>query len=205
MKRLLCALLLVLPASAFPCGIERWPVKTLQDPLGETSAASLPVAARIIELVTLAPPSHPALNIADAKRFPEERRAYQVKALLIGFKHEADDDFHIVIAEPDKPSVTMIAEIPSGECAAQVRRTFFVELQAQFVLRFGKPTAKFKRLRQPIPITITGIGFFDFPHGQTGAAPNGIELHPVIAWEVAPAAGLLVRGEPTPSNVSLGR
>jgi hypothetical protein len=27
---------------------------------------------------------------------------------------------------------------------------------------------------------LTGIGFFDFNHGQLGVAPNAIELHPVI-------------------------
>jgi hypothetical protein len=30
--------------------------------------------------------------------------------------------------------------------------------------------------------TIRGIGFFDFLHGQTGVAPNGIELHPVLRF-----------------------
>jgi hypothetical protein len=29
-------------------------------------------------------------------------------------------------------------------------------------------------------VQITGVGFFDFPHGQHGAAPNVIELHPVL-------------------------
>ena len=28
--------------------------------------------------------------------------------------------------------------------------------------------------------TVTGVGFFDVIHGQTGVAPNGIELHPVL-------------------------
>src|SRR2546428_9793797 len=36
-----------------------------------------------------------------------------------------------------------------------------------------------KRQRPPIPILVQGVGFFDVLHGQTGAAPNGIELHPV--------------------------
>jgi hypothetical protein len=30
--------------------------------------------------------------------------------------------------------------------------------------------------------TITGIPFFDFLHHQTGHAPNGIELHPVLKF-----------------------
>jgi hypothetical protein len=29
---------------------------------------------------------------------------------------------------------------------------------------------------------VTGVAFFDFPHGQTGVAPNAIELHPVLAF-----------------------
>jgi hypothetical protein len=31
-----------------------------------------------------------------------------------------------------------------------------------------------------IPIDIKGLGFFDEEHDVTGAAPNKIELHPVI-------------------------
>jgi hypothetical protein len=29
-------------------------------------------------------------------------------------------------------------------------------------------------------VAITGVGFWDEQHGQTGIAPNGIELHPVL-------------------------
>jgi hypothetical protein len=27
-----------------------------------------------------------------------------------------------------------------------------------------------------------GVAFFDFLHGQTGVAPNGIELHPILGF-----------------------
>jgi hypothetical protein len=30
--------------------------------------------------------------------------------------------------------------------------------------------------------TITGVGFYDRIHGQTGVSPNGIELHPVLGF-----------------------
>jgi hypothetical protein len=34
------------------------------------------------------------------------------------------------------------------------------------------------------PVTVTGVGFFDRVHGQTGVAlKNGIELHPILAVE----------------------
>ena len=29
-------------------------------------------------------------------------------------------------------------------------------------------------------VVVRGIGFFDRLHGQTGMAPNGLELHPVV-------------------------
>jgi hypothetical protein len=32
-------------------------------------------------------------------------------------------------------------------------------------------------------VTLQGLGFFDFAHGQDGVAPNAIELHPVISIE----------------------
>jgi hypothetical protein len=35
-------------------------------------------------------------------------------------------------------------------------------------------------------VRVTGVGFFDKIHGQTGAAPNGIELHPVLGIEFLP-------------------
>jgi hypothetical protein len=42
-----------------------------------------------------------------------------------------------------------------------------------------------------IPVQIKGVGFFDFLHGQTGVAPNGVELHPVLDIVFNP-------GNPTP-------
>jgi hypothetical protein len=29
---------------------------------------------------------------------------------------------------------------------------------------------------------VVGVAFFDFNHGQTGVAPNAIELHPVLSF-----------------------
>jgi len=31
------------------------------------------------------------------------------------------------------------------------------------------------------PVEVTGIGFFDRPHNQTGRAPNNIEIHPILS------------------------
>src|SRR5262249_43728400 len=43
----------------------------------------------------------------------------------------------------------------------------------------GPATTSFKNLIGSI--TLTGVGFFDLLHGQSGVAPNGIELHPVLS------------------------
>jgi hypothetical protein len=107
---------------------------------------------------------------------------YRVSALVTGGKQEADSDFHIVLADPTDVRTTLIAEIPSGTCTAAKRSTFFDGLRAQFGNDFGKPTkGKLRRLAQPVPACVTGVGFFDFLHGQDGVAPNGFELHPVLS------------------------
>ena len=38
----------------------------------------------------------------------------------------------------------------------------------------------FFRSELSMPVTVTGVGFFDVLHGQEGVAPNGIELHPIL-------------------------
>ena len=40
-----------------------------------------------------------------------------------------------------------------------------------------------------MPVTVTGVGFFDFLHGQTGVAPNGIELHAVLDIQFGTGSG----------------
>jgi len=41
----------------------------------------------------------------------------------------------------------------------------------------------FQTAVKPTPARITGVGLFDRAHGQTGAAPNVFELHPVLKIE----------------------
>lgn len=41
----------------------------------------------------------------------------------------------------------------------------------------------FQTAVKPTPVRITGVGFFDRAHGATGAAPNVIEIHPVLKIE----------------------
>lgn len=181
----LISTLLTLAAPCFsqskPCGIERWPVKTLADSDGATVATRSAQVVTIEQLTSSTAPTRAQLQKAVSTRFaPQEESVYEVKALLIGYKLESDKDFHIVLADPADQSVTMIVEIPSGMCASGNAGQVFAALQDQFVEDFGKPTPTFKRLKTPTAVDVRGVGFFDFLHGQTGVAKNGFELHPVL-------------------------
>lgn len=50
--------------------------------------------------------------------------------------------------------------------------------------KLGTVSSKAQKLRRVV--TVTGVGFFDPIHGQTGVAPNGIELHPLLSIDFHP-------------------
>jgi hypothetical protein len=75
----------------------------------------------------------------------------------------------------------MIAEIPAPGCSDAAAR--LAPPRREFVDLFGRVSLSWS-WSQPVQsadlVEITGIGFFDFEHGQNGLAPNAIELHPVL-------------------------
>ena len=98
------------------------------------------------------------------------------------YKIETDSDYHLVIT--DGSGNTMITEIPDPACAAG--SPFLSAIQSarsQFNAAFTA-TGSFKATS--VAVRMRGIGFFDFLHGQTGVAPNGIELHPVLDIQFNP-------------------
>lgn len=158
------------------CGQERWPVKTLADDDAASVDPSVVTGLSVSDLVKF--PGHSKkelLRMADS-RYPEETKVYQVDAQIVGFKREADGDFHIVIADLRDPQKTMIVEIPDPVCK-DLGQT---QLRSDFEARFGHATAKYKTLAKPARVVVSGPGFYDFIHGQTGVAANGFELHPVL-------------------------
>ena len=78
----------------------------------------------------------------------------------------------------------MIVEFPSLSCtrgATTGAQAKMRKARSQLVRACGAPTrSNFTDLSGRA--TITGVGFFDVLHGQTGVAPNRIELHPVLAF-----------------------
>jgi hypothetical protein len=160
----------VAPGQTAGCGVERWAVKTGSDP-GASKVDLSPVPMTVAKLIALPPPRNPVARVA-----PVEDTTYQVSATLSEFKTEADSDYHLVLTSGAK---TMIAEIPSPTCVTGgPLQPGIANARAEFDARLMSSMQRF--LKVNVPVTVTGVGFFDRIHGQTGVAPNGIELHPVL-------------------------
>jgi hypothetical protein len=146
-------------ATASACGVERWTVKTLQD-----RPALLPPAVTTIHFLV----TRPAPSTFPLTRLPFERRVFTVTAAVTLVRQEQDGDLHLVLrAGADH----MIAEAPSPSC----------DSGATPLRREQMRTAR-REVWLCAHAEVTGVAFFDFDHGQTGVAPNAIELHPILAF-----------------------
>jgi hypothetical protein len=80
----------------------------------------------------------------------------------------------------------MIVEFPAASCAPRASATARAKMtraRSAFIHACGNATRSYRRLSGTA--TVTGVGFWDEIHGQTGGAPNGIELHPVTAFHAS--------------------
>jgi hypothetical protein len=154
------------------CGKERWDIKTGTDPAAGAVDQNTVQKATIAQLDLLSPPPSPTARVP-----PVEETVYQVTATLDGYKTEADSDDHLVL--DDGQGRTMIAEIPAPDCISTGPfKAAVTQARPVFDTRFS-PSKRFKTAG--VTVTVTGVGFFDKVHRQTGVAPNGIELHPVLS------------------------
>lgn len=157
------------PAAAAPlralCGSERWSVKTFSD--GDRFQVDLTKRAKTIkQLNTLTRPTTP---LPANGRVPAELKVYKVTATVTYIANENDGDIHLALVSGD--GSTMIAEAPEPACSRFARDRNAINaarLVAQGIQVGDKVVA-------------AGVGFFDFPHNQTGRAKNQLELHPLIS------------------------
>ena len=172
------------------CGIERWSVKTGTDTGALAIDLTHPVGTTVATMRLWIPPRDLPI---DSRVSPFETTLVFVDATLVKYKLEDDSDLHLVIMDP--LGNTIIAEIPSPACVSTGPfKDLIAGARAEFEARFSATTS-FKNTNTPI--RLTGIGFFDYIHGQTGVAPNGIEIHPVLSVQVGPEQGTPT---PTPST-----
>ncbi len=169
------------------CGVERWSVKTGTDADAALINLQSPAQTTIAALISLPAPA----NLPSNNRIqPTETTVFQLQATLLEYKLESDSDYHLVIS--DGSGHTMISEIASPACVGSSSRLLsgIQNARSEFDARYT-PTSSFQTAN--VPVTVTGVGFFDFQHGQTGVAPNGIELHAVLDIQFSTG------GTPTPT------
>lgn len=161
------------------CGVERWDVKTGTDADAAQVDLSSSTSTTIAALIALdRPDPYPPANRAA----PAETTQWVVEATLKEFKFEnssttGDSDYHLVLVDADGNA--MVAEIPSPDCVGDGSpfATGIAHARSEFDARFTA-TGNFQTAN--VPVRVTGVGMFDFAHGQRGAAPNVIEIHPVL-------------------------
>ncbi len=206
-------------ASAQCGGVERWAVK-----MGADSGATLvdlanPVVTTLHDLVTL---PRPTLPTDEETRAAAERTVRVVEGRLVRFKQETgktgDSDFHLVVSDNTllyspggagtQPSPhSVIAEIPDPDCVmgrnGQVTtpsrfQAQLADVRAKFLNQFPNVTTGWNEA-EGMRVRLTGVGFFDRAHGQTGRALNGLELHPLLNIEFpgpVPTPPILNMGNP---------
>jgi hypothetical protein len=143
------------------CGVERWAVKTLQD-----RPRLLPVYRTTVrQLVRLPRPAY-----LPNTRLPIERHVYSVIASATLLREEADQDLHVILRSGPYHMISESPNAPSCTPNATPYR------KAQMRVARSRVRRSCARAR------VIGVAFFDFFHGQTGVAPNAIELHPILAY-----------------------
>lgn len=182
-------------------GEERWPVKVGSD----VTAATIDTAPVTTSLHNLIGLTRPTLPSDDTTRLMQERTVRTVDGRLVRFKRESgrtgDDDYHLVITDetlqfsPGGSGTTpiphsFVAEIVNPNCVPgrlgppATTSHFATQLQQvynAFHQQFPNITGGWNTPPTPVPVTVTGVTFYDRQHNQTGRAMNGVEIHPVLA------------------------
>jgi hypothetical protein len=180
------------------CGVERWSVKTGTDPDAGLVNLNSSTPTTIANLASLpAPNPIPSNNRVQ----PTETTVWVINATLTKYKLESDSDYHLVI--DDGAGHTMIVEVPSPACVgssspfASGISNARSEVDSHLNVTTSFQTAS-------IPVQVKGVGMFDFLHGQTGVAPNGIELHPVLDILFNPSSDFSISAAPSSLSIQQG-
>ena len=160
--------------SAFgQCGVERWSIKTGTD----SGAWSINLSSYISSSIyNMHQSTQPSSLPCCSRLSPRETTQYRLSGTLIKYNKQTDKDYHLVIK--DGAGRTMIIELADPNCVSgSAFASGISRARSQFDARF---TATSTMKSTSTPVTIKGIGFWDYKHGQIGIAPNGIEIHPVL-------------------------
>jgi protein-tyrosine-phosphatase len=158
------------------CGDERWEVKTLTD--SEAPQINFtPKKSTVHEQLKFNKPPFHDNNPRDVS----EKQVYQIDCILLMYKNEEDNDWHLVV----KDLVTnekMVIEIPDPECAEVKSSPHLKNLKKvrqKLTARIGPIKNKMWKAPANTKMRVTGVGFFDKSNHPKGF--KGRELHPVLS------------------------
>jgi hypothetical protein len=183
-------------------GKERWGPKDGTDQQAPNIDLTNITPEAVTDLVTIHQPQLPGDN--KTRIVPDETHLYRVQARLAKWKHETDGDYHLVLtddtlnytdesAHPPVPPTghSFIGEVPDTSCFSGSDGSFGSQTPFAGGITSARQAIdqRFPNADQSgkwndgadAPVEITGIGFFDRPHRQTGRAPNNIEIHPILS------------------------
>jgi len=164
--------------AAATCGSWRWPVKTGSDATRyQVSRTTRFTSVNYLDSLTR-PGSFGSYAQNHRIRWPEFRTWQINDTTLVAIKLEDDGDLHLRLRS--STGKTMIGEIPRPGCvsSSSLWKTGITAARNYVTDRYWVSLDRWHYLYKKIDIN--GLGFFDEEHGVTGAAPNNIELHPVI-------------------------
>jgi len=167
------------PAFAVSCGVWRWDVNTLSDPQRK-DVDFTPERIGINALRRRDSPS--GLSIDTPRLNGVEKHVYRVRAQVITATVEDDSDIHLVIASRSNREKTMIVEFPHPRCVDSAFKRPEMRSARTSMLHLCGPISSSSFTDLQGKVVIEGVGFWDEDHGQTGVAPNAIELHPVLSF-----------------------
>jgi hypothetical protein len=153
------------------CGSQLRDLKTLSDP-GRTLVFVRPRSTTIAAINRRPMPS-PTPGVR-TRGF--ERHVWSVAAQITQYRLEPDGAIHLILFDA---RAYMIAEMPSPLClpsTARNRQTL-LDVRKMFESRCGVATPTWRNLGAVV--SISGVGLWDYPHGQRGHARNYAELSPV--------------------------
>lgn len=190
-------------AAAISCrGTERWDVKDGSD------AGAADVNPKVVSGITIVDLNQLSPQPLDPDgRMQEEKVIYRITGILRLFKHETDNDYHIVLTDDANASYStghsIVVEVPDPNCVSGAHHQYGA---SQFLPQLQESRSDFETATQDLPrnrdlgsrnvqMTVVGVLFFDFMHGQTGhglshpsqdtdSRDKVVELHPVLCNDV---------------------
>jgi hypothetical protein len=156
------------------CGTQvRWSIMTGAD-VDASQVSLVPVDTTVAALGAL---PRPATLPPDHRVAPLETTTYRLRNVqLITVNLQRDSDYHATLS--DGPNLIRV-EFPFPACVSPQSRfgCFITRARGAIDGRFTPGTVTTSPNET---VTVVGIGFFDAIAGESYAAPNGVELHPVL-------------------------